>query len=84
MTPLDVKFLRPDDVAWSDLHDEVPVTGQIRLAIGHKMTAKGRPGVLIRFDMSDNSVVIGQTSARLFCSAAKMIMARYPDLFEDA
>jgi hypothetical protein len=26
--------------------------------------------------------VVAETSARLFCTAAKMIMSKYPDLFE--
>lgn len=27
--------------------------------------------------------IVAQTSARLFCTAAKMIEAKFPDLFED-
>jgi len=27
--------------------------------------------------------IVAQTSARLFCTAAKIIMARYPNLFDD-
>ena len=35
-----------------------------------------------RIELPDGKAVIAQTTARLFCTAAKMIMARYPDLFE--
>lgn len=42
----------------------------------------GKPSVTIHISI-DGRHVIAQTSARLFCTAARMIMAKYPDLFED-
>ena len=45
--------------------------------------ASGRPSVAIRFDLPDGSTVVSETSARLFCTAARAIMARHPNLFED-
>jgi len=42
----------------------------------------GKPSVTIHITM-DGRHIIAQTSARLFCTAAKMIEAKYPDLFED-
>jgi hypothetical protein len=42
----------------------------------------GLPSVAIRSDLDNGDIVISETSARLFCTAAKAIMARYPNLFE--
>jgi hypothetical protein len=43
--------------------------------------SKGHPSVTLHITLGDRHI-IAQTSARLFCTAARMIMARYPDLFE--
>lgn len=51
------------------------------LVLDHGMVG-GRPSVTIHITM-DGKHIIAQTSARLFCTAAKMIEAKYPDLFED-
>lgn len=42
----------------------------------------GKPSVGLHITV-DGEHVLAQTSARLFCTAARMIMAKYPDLFED-
>lgn len=41
----------------------------------------GKPSVTIHITL-DGRHIVAQTSARLFCTAAKMIEARHPDLFE--
>lgn len=41
----------------------------------------GRPSVTIHIRLGHGHIV-AQTSARLFCTAARMIEAKYPDLFE--
>jgi hypothetical protein len=46
--------------------------------------ASGRPSIMIRIDLPDGKIVMAETSARLFCSAARAIMGRYPDLFDDS
>jgi hypothetical protein len=43
----------------------------------------GRPSLMIRIDLPDGQTVMAETSARLFCTAARAIMGRYPDLFVD-
>lgn len=46
----------------------------------------GRPSVTLHVTFGDvlgDRHLIAQTSARLFCTAARMIMAKYPDLFDD-
>lgn len=45
--------------------------------------ASGRPSVALRIDLPDGRVVVAETSARLFVTAARAISARYPDLFRD-
>lgn len=54
-------------------------------------TDSGRPSVTLHLVLKggvgetakQERHIIAQTSARLFCTAARMIMAKYPDLFED-
>lgn len=49
----------------------------------------GKPSVTIHMtidgvgDTASRRHIVGETSARLFCTAARMIMAKYPDLFDD-
>lgn len=42
----------------------------------------GKPSVTLHVTLGHGHIV-AQTSARLFCTAAKMIEAKYPNLFED-
>ena len=42
----------------------------------------GKPSVFIRFDMADGTVILGETSAALFATAGRAIMAKYPDLLD--
>lgn len=55
----------------------------IQVAVLDKGMASGRPSVAIRVDLPDGKHVVAETSARLFCMAARAITAKYPDLFED-
>jgi len=75
------------DNAWPDLKDKPIIhlgSGgpMIQVAVLEGGMASGLPSVAIRLDLPDGQVVIAETSARLFCTAAKAIMAKYPDLFE--
>lgn len=53
--------------------------------------SSGKPSVTIHITLpggigptaKSERHIIAQTSARLFCTAAKMIEAKFPDLFED-
>lgn len=63
------------------IHHEADAIEVILLEGG---TSGGRPSVTIHMTVGDDHVhIIGQTSARLFCTAARMIMAKHPDLFDD-
>jgi uncharacterized protein (UPF0371 family) len=44
--------------------------------------ASGKPSVALRLELPDGRAIIAETSAALFCAAARVIMARYPDLAE--
>lgn len=93
MTPIEIKFHAKDEAqpAWPDISagtNLIDLMGhnapRWRLAILEGSTKEGRPTVALRLDLPDGSgVLVTQTTARLFCTAAKAIMARYPDLFED-
>lgn len=77
-----------EEPAWPDLekkrvihlgNDAKPI-GVALLAGG---TESGRPSVALRLDLPDGSVVIAETTARLFCTAARAMLAKHPDLFDD-
>lgn len=74
--------------AWPDITDKErlllpgPDAPPMQVAVLPNGTAEGRPSVAIRVDLPDGKIMIAETSARLFCTAAKMIMAKHPDLFE--
>lgn len=81
--------LNPTDPVWPDLAGEKIVhlgTGArpIELAVLDAGMQSGKPSVVLRIDLPDGTHVVAETSARLLCTAARAINARYPDLFEDA
>lgn len=82
--PMTLKFPRPDEISWPDLNDgnSIHTTQTIEVAVLEGGMTSGRPSVGLRIDLPDGKSIIAETSARLFCTAAKAIMARYPDLFE--
>lgn len=76
------------DEAWPDLQDkEIIHLGNgappIQVAVLEGGMKSGRPSVAFRIDLPDGKVVIAETTARLFCAAARAIMAKYPNLFDD-
>lgn len=79
MIPLTIRF----DDKWDDVTGEVVYANkEMKVMVLSDGTASGRPSVMIRFDLPDGRIVVGETTARLFCSAGRMITSRYPDLFE--
>jgi hypothetical protein len=80
MIPFSVIFNEP---AWAELDPHEVTEASIKgVALLKNGMESGRPSVAFRIDLPDGDVVIAQTSARLFCVAAKAIMARHPELFE--
>jgi hypothetical protein len=72
------------DNAWPDIRNKrMHDASIVGVAVLNEGMQSGKPSVAFRIDLKDGSVVIAQTSARLFCGAAKAIMTRYPDLFKD-
>lgn len=75
------------DNAWPDLKDKKDVvtldSGMMSVAVVDNGMSSGRPSITLRFELPDGSTVLAPTSARLFCSAARIVLGRYPDLFED-
>jgi hypothetical protein len=84
-----INLITNGDGAFADLKENmeslvsVPADSPINVALLDRGMASGRPSVAIRLDLPDGKSVIAQTSARLFVTTARAIMARYPDLFED-
>jgi hypothetical protein len=75
------------DAAWPDLRGKPFIqlgdgSKPIEVTTLEEGMKSGRPSVAIRLTLPDGRAVIAETSARLFCSAARAIMARYPDLFK--
>lgn len=86
MIPMIIKL--EGEGAWPDLvgKDVVHLGGgapPIQVAVLSMGMASGRPSVAIRIDTPDGRHIVAETSARLFCMAARAIMAKYPGLFED-
>lgn len=80
MIPLEIIIDR--EPIWPDLkHFEE--ADKIAVAMLDGGMASGKPSIAIRLDMDDGRVIIAQTSARLFCTAARAFMAKHPNLFED-
>lgn len=85
MIPL---ILNLDGTGFADIEraNKIVYVGQsgkpVQLAVLDKGTSKGRPSVAIRLDLHDGTVIIAETTARLLCTAARAIMAKYPNLFE--
>jgi len=85
MPSLDI--IMQGDQCWPDIAEkEVIHLGNdappIGVAVLDGGMSGGRPSVTLRVDLPDGRVVLAETSARLFCAAARMIMAKHPDLFE--
>jgi hypothetical protein len=81
------------DKAWSDLRSPdgmgikdgvvLPLeSGAIQVAVLDGGMKSGLPSVCIRIELPDGRTVLAQTSARLFCLAARAIMAKYPELYD--
>jgi hypothetical protein len=85
MIPMVIKL--DGDNAWPDLQAKPFIhlgegSPAIQLAVLGGGMKSGRPSVALRFELPDGRTVVAETSARLFCTAAKAIMARHPALFE--
>lgn len=83
-----MNILLNGDAAWPDLKeskDAIILMGNeaptIDVAVLNEGMRSGRPSVALRINLPDGRPVVVETSAVLFCSAAKAIMAKYPDLF---
>jgi hypothetical protein len=75
------------DDPWPDLRGkEVVHLGNgappIGVAVLSGGMASGRPSLMLRIDLPDGQIVMAETSARLFCLAARVIQAKFPDLFD--
>lgn len=73
---------------WPDLHDRPVIhlandAPPIQVAVLDSGMSSGRPSVALRIELPDGTRVLAETSARLFCSAARAIEGRFPDLFRD-
>ena len=88
MLDMRVVLVKDGTLPWSDLEDRKVVhlgneARGMEVAVLNNGMETGRPSVALRIDLPDGTVVIVETSARLFCTAAKIIMSKNPDLFVD-
>lgn len=73
------------DNAWPDLKaapDKATMAEFQGVALMEQGTVKGNPTVWVRLELPDGTVALGQTTAKLFCSAAKAFLAKHPDLLD--
>lgn len=75
------------DSCWPELKDKdvvlVDNESLIQVAVLKEGMQSGRPSITIRMELPDGRVVLGETSARLFVMAGRMIDAKFPNLFRD-
>lgn len=83
-----MKFLGVNDPPiWPELEDKEildhmgPNAPPIQVCVLERGMTSGAPSVTIRIDLADGRTLMTETSARLFCSASRMILAKYPNLF---
>ena len=79
MIPLSIHL--DGDNCWPEMKEWIEAEG-LQIAVLPGGTSSGRPSVTIRIELPTGEIVLAQTTARLFCSAGRMITSRYPDLFE--
>lgn len=92
MIPMVISFVAKGplvETEWPDLAREDCIhlgngAPALRVAVLEGGMESGKPSIALRIDLPDGKSVIAETSARLFCTAARTIMARYPDLFDGA
>lgn len=91
MIPLTITFEEP---AFPELGNKtfLHTVSEVKVAVLDHGMNSGQPSVAFKIDLTDAIrvgskgepiAVLAETSARLFCTAARMIMAMYPDLFKD-
>jgi hypothetical protein len=84
---ISMNIILDGDNAWPDLKGKEIIhmangAPPIQVAVLKGGLASGRPSVALRIDLPDGRFLIAETSARLFCTAARAIQNRHPDLFE--
>jgi hypothetical protein len=77
-----------DGSNWPELRDhDIIHLGNNAPAIGVAVLdagmSSGRPSIMMRLDLPDGRIVLAETSMRLFVHAASMMLAKYPDLFDE-
>lgn len=83
-----------DEPAFPDLERKtfLHTTSEIKVAVLDRGMGSGKPSVAIRINLAESvavgendssEIVLAETSARLFCLAANMIMAKYPGLLDE-
>lgn len=81
-----LKLIMEGDGAWPDLAErlarsigEIPQTEDLEIAALRGGMSSGKPSIMIRFNLPDGKVALGQTSLALFLSAAEAFKAKYGD-----
>ena len=88
MIPLDIQFVAKDEmISWPAVTPETMIHVRndppLKIAVLDEGMESGKPSIMLRIDLPDGKTVIAETSARLFCIAARAIVAKYPTLFDD-
>lgn len=76
----------PQDWVDAKQHGYIDLTGPTAPTIGVLVMPEGmrsgKPSVMFKLELPDGQIVITETSAALFATFGRMILARYPDLFD--
>jgi hypothetical protein len=84
MIPLPMNFYDKTEPVLPHLKDKtiVHVEAPMEMAILEGGMVSGSPSVMLAVPMPDGTVAIAQTSAKLFCTAARAIQAKYPTVLD--
>ena len=74
-----------EEPAWPDLAGRQDVIhgnqgNELEIAVLDAGMESGKPSIALRLNLPDGRAAVLETSALAFCSAARAIKARYPDL----
>jgi hypothetical protein len=84
MIPLSIRFHPdPQELIFPEVEEGQGVEASIAevVCIANGMQG-GRPSVALKLELPDGKIGVALTSARLFCTFARMMQAKHPDLFE--
>lgn len=72
------------DNCWPDLKEKpfIHTRQPMEVAVLNGGMDSGLPSVALRIQLDDGTIILAETSAKLFCTAGRMFEAKYPEIME--